>query len=157
MDIWRDDDIIWFADASQGGEKPLQCNIGFYNGAPFSWKVNNFKWTTLSACEAEWFSQTNAAATLQALQPIMVFMGISLEIFPITFFCDNEVACRISQGDYTTKRMKHVLTRMGYLKELVEAKLITLVHIGTDGMIADIGTKILSPSVFHRFLVWLVS
>ena len=46
MDIWRDDDIIWFADASQGGEKPLQCNIGFYNGAPFSWKVNNFKWTT---------------------------------------------------------------------------------------------------------------
>jgi len=53
--------------------------------------------------------------------------------------------------------MKHVLTRMAYLQEKVDDRLVALIHIDTSGMIADIGTKILNATDFHRLrelLVW---
>jgi hypothetical protein len=154
-DIWCDGDIIWFADASQGGEKPLQCNLGFIGGSIFSWKIGHFTWTTLSVCEGEYFAQSSAAMTIQSLEGVIKFLDLNVQ-FPIISFCDNEVVTKISSGDYTTKHMKHVLTRMAYLAEQVKNKLITIAHIGTDGNVADIGTKLLTPSIFHRFRVLLV-
>jgi hypothetical protein len=154
-DIWCDGDIVWFGDASQGGEKPLQCNFGFIGGSIFSWKIGHFTWTTLSVCEGEYFAQSSAAMTIQALEGVIKFLDLNVQ-FPIVSFCDNEVVAKISSGDYTTKHMKHVLTRMAYLAEQVKNQLITIAHIGTDGNVADIGTKILTPSIFHRFRALLV-
>ena len=52
--------------------------------------------------------------------------------------------------------MKHVLTRMKYLQELVDAGTITIVHLKGTAMVADIGTKVLGPTTFHAHRVWLV-
>ena len=62
----------------------------------------------------------------------------------------------ILEGGGTTKRLKHVLTRMAYLQERMNEGLIVCVHISTDGMIADIGTKVLSPATFHAHRIMLV-
>eukprot|EP00327_Prymnesium_parvum_P000101 CAMPEP_0182838968 /NCGR_PEP_ID=MMETSP0006_2-20121128/23612_1 /TAXON_ID=97485 /ORGANISM="Prymnesium parvum, Strain Texoma1" /LENGTH=102 /DNA_ID=CAMNT_0024968079 /DNA_START=194 /DNA_END=502 /DNA_ORIENTATION=+ len=52
---------------------------------------------------------------------------------PVLSFCDNKSAVLIAESDLSTKRMKHVLTKMAY-----------------------IGTKRLSPMAFHRLRVFLV-
>ena len=71
--------------------------------------------------------------------------------------CDNESAITISEAGGTTKRLKHVLTRMAYLQEKVDERLVVLVHIDTTGMISDIGTKMLTATEFHRLRELLVS
>ena len=48
------------------------------------------------------------------------------------------------------------VTRMAYLQEKVDEKLVVLLHIDTNGMIADIGTKMLSATEFHRLRELLV-
>ena len=86
---------------------------------------------------------------MQALEPVIRFLHLPVT-FPIISFCDNEVATKISSGDYTTKHMKHVVTRMAYLAERVRDKMLMILHIDSEGNVADIGTKVLAPSVFHR-------
>ena len=46
--------------------------------------------------------------------------------------------------------MKHVMTRLAYLRERVEAKDLYLYHIGTKGQVADIMTKALPTALFHE-------
>ena len=46
---------------------------------------------------------------------------------------------------------------MAYLHERIQEGLVVVLHISKNGMIADIGTKVLSPGDFHRlrsYLVW---
>ena len=134
----------------------LACSIGFVKGVPYVWKMGKLTWTTLNVCEGEWFAQTNGVMILQAHAHIYVFLGIEHNL-PILSFCDNKSAIDISEAGGTTKRMKHVLTRMAYLQEKVDDRLVALIHIDTSGMISDIGTKILNATDFHRLrelLVW---
>ena len=56
----------------------------------------------------------------------------------------------LSDGNMSSKRMKHVATRIAFLREHVEAGNITLFHISTVGQIADIFTKPLPASTFHN-------
>ncbi|NBR24547.1 MAG: hypothetical protein EBU08_12410, partial [Micrococcales bacterium] len=74
----------------------------------------------------------------------------------IIFFCDNKAAVQLAEADRSTKRMRHVLTRLAYLEEQIDAKHLIMLHMNTTGMIADIGTKVLPASIFHSHRVWLV-
>ena len=65
-------------------------------------------------------------------------------------FCDNLAAVMLSDSNITSKRMKHVMTRLAYLRERVEAKDLYLYHIGTKGQVADIMTKALPTALFHE-------
>jgi hypothetical protein len=51
--------------------------------------------------------------------------------------------------------MRHVLTRLAYLEEQIDAKHLIILHLNTSGMIADIGTKVLPASTFHSHRVSL--
>lgn len=62
----------------------------------------------------------------------------------------------IAEADLSSKRMKHVLTRMAYLQERIREGLLAIVHIGKEGMLADIGTKRLAPAPFHQLRALLV-
>ena len=156
VDPWRDGDLLFMCDASQGGARPMMCAIGFIAGCPFVWKIGRLTSTTLSSCEAEWFGQTAGATLFLALLPVLSFLGFAV-VTPIISFCDNESAVNLSIADHSTKRMKHVLTRMAFLQERIDEGSMVLIHVDTDGMIADIGTKVLGPTAFHnlrRFLVY---
>ena len=85
----------------------------------------------------------------------MDFLGIQ-HGKPKVILCDNKAACQLSDSDHTTKRMKHVAIRLAYLQELVDSGAIALLHIGTQGNLADLGTKPLPPRVYHGFcdLLW---
>ena len=56
----------------------------------------------------------------------------------------------LSDSNHTSRRMRHVATRLAFLQERVKDKDVLLVHIGTSGNLADIGTKPLLPRTFHN-------
>ena len=135
----------------------MQCALGFIAGSILVWKIGRLTSTSLSSCEGEWFAQTCVGTLQQALMPVAKFFGVDAPL-PIISFCDNDAAITLSVGDTSTKRMKHIATRMHYLLELTARdKALLILHLETKGMIADIGTKPLLPAQFHflrRFLVW---
>ena len=75
---------------------------------------------------------------------------------PTLMFCDNKAACMLSESNLSSRRMRHVATRLAYLKERVKSGELQLVHVGTDGNVADIGTKALGTKAFHRLRCLLV-
>ena len=105
-------------------------------------------------CEGEWFAATTGAWILQALEPILLFLNLEFKK-PFIIFCDNKAACMLSDSNHTTKRMRHVATRLTYLQERVTNGDISLVHIKTEANLADIGTKPLNPRTFHHLASYL--
>ena len=103
-------------------------------------RVSKLTSTVLSVCEAEWHAATTGAARLMAIEPLLEFLEIPHKT-PFVILCDNKSACMLSDSDHTTKRMRHVMTRLHYLQEHVDRGKIFLVHIQTEGNLADIGTK----------------
>ena len=155
LTIWEQGEPSLFCDASQGGPKPMMCAMMFIAGAPLAWKMGKLTATTLSSTEAEWFAQTAGATILQNITPTLGFLGAAPGKAVLSF-CDNKSAVLIAEADLSTKRMKHVITRMAYLQERIQESLLTIVHIDKEGMLADIGTKRLSPAAFHRLRAFLV-
>ena len=74
-----------------------------------------------------------------------------------TIFCDNKAACMLSDSNHTTKRMRHVARRLSYLQDLAREGTIALIHIKTDGNVADIGTKVLNARTFHQLASYIWS
>ena len=97
--------------------------------------------------------------TLQPSQPLQpshdvremaIFLGIKV-IGPPPLFCDNKSACLLSDNNTSSKRMKHIATRIAFLRELIGEKRLNMYHISTHGQFADIFTKPLAADTFHRF------
>ena len=69
---------------------------------------------------------------------------------PMPVYCDNKSACLLSEGNTSSKRMRHVATKIAFLREQIkDDKRVHMCHIRTQGQLADIMTKPLVASVFH--------
>ena len=111
--------------------------------------------TPLSTAEAEWFGATLAAINISFLAPLAEFLSVELR-YPIIVLCDNKSACQLSESDLSSRKMRHVAMRLAYLQGLSDADYVALVHIFTEGELADIGTKIELAKLFHGFRKFLI-
>ena len=147
-DVLQPGDPITFVDAG-GGSKPTQCAFLFLFGGIVSMRVAKLACTVLSICEAEYFGATAGASRLMAIDPLLDFLHIPYQK-PFLILCDNKAACQLSDNNHTTKRMRHVMTRINYLQELVAEKKIMMVHIPTDSNVSDLGTKVHCSRVLYK-------
>ena len=141
-------DPLFFCDASYGGERPMGGDAGLLFGGPFTWNASRLPVTPLSASESEYITATRATVVAKSTGDILTFMELRGKS-PITLLCDNLAVILVSENNTSSKRMKHIATRIAFLREQVEAKNVQLFHIGTKGQVADIFTKPLAASVFH--------
>jgi hypothetical protein len=144
--IWHK--LISFSDASHGGEKPMAGTCHFIAGGPVAWGAFRLRSTPISVSEGEYGAATKAAVTLIALNETLAFTGFASEA-PSVIFCDNQAAVLLSESATSNKRLKHVATRIAFLRELVEARQLRLVHIKGSAQLADIFTKPLRADVYH--------
>ena len=154
-DIFSEGDPITYVDTG-GGPKPTQCALCLLYGGLIAAKVSRLDVTTLSQCESEWFGATTGATIVLGIEPILDFLGITFKK-PFILLCDNKAACMLSDSNHSSKRMRHVATRLAFLQERVQSKELLLVHLNTTGNLADIGTKALGPKVFHQLSSLLLS
>ena len=154
VDIWKKTDMFGVADSSHGGPRPFYCALLYLLG-PVMWRVKRHGYTKLSATESEWMSQSELLKMALVAYTEATFLGLDITL-PLLFFCDNDGSCRLSESDLSSKTMRHVATRLAFLQEYVDDGFCVLIHVDKNGMIADIGTKVLAPREFHGLRVFLV-
>ena len=139
---------ILFSDASHGGEKPMAGWTAIEADGPIGWAAFRERTTPISSCEGEYVAATKATIAGLAFKQTKRFLGFEV-LDPIYLFCDNKAAVQLSESATNSKRLKHVATRIAFLREFVESNEIKLIHIKGTGQIADLFTKPLSPDKFH--------
>ena len=68
----------------------------------------------------------------------------------MTLYCDNMSAISMSKNPVQHSRTKHIDIRHHFIRELVEDKVVKLVHVSTDKQMADIFTKGLDAVQFEN-------
>ena len=143
--------LLAFSDSSHGGEKPMCGYVILYNGIPISWHAGRLKHTSLSSAEGEYIVATQATVAIKALKDVMDFILRMKTETPTVLFCDNKAAVLLSDSNTSSKRLKHIATRIAFLREAIAEKVVILHHISTHGQIGDIFTKPLGGTTFHGF------
>ena len=144
------------SDASHGGERPMAGHMEEINGGPVAWYGGRLPLTPLSVAEGEYCIATKSAVAAISIHNKCKFAGEKMDA-PAILFCDNKAAVQLADGNSSSKRMKHIATRIAFLRERIAAKEIMLYHIGTSGQVADIFTKDLTAAVFHELRQFLVT
>ena len=140
--------MIMFTDASQGGEKPMAGFCAWFGGGLLHWSGYRLTMTTLSSTEGEYVAATKAAIAAIALRGVLGFLQAK-DSAPTITFCDNLGAVLLSDNNTSSKRLKHIATRIAFLREAIADGHLQLHHIRTTGQLADIFTKPLAPTLFH--------
>jgi hypothetical protein len=84
-------------------------------------------------------------------------MGLIATNKPTTISEDNHGCIALVKGKKTPARTKHVAVRIGFLRDLFEAKVINIKPCPTAEMIADPLTKPLGPIEFKTKIATMVA
>ena len=147
--------LICFTDSSHGGERPMAGELLMIGACLIAWKAYRAALTPLSSTEGEYLAATKAAVEILATQANGKFLGVDLKP-PTIMFNDNKSAVMLADSNTSSKRMKHIATRIAFLREQISEGTIMLYHIRTEGQLADIFTKALSAGVFHYLRSYLI-
>jgi hypothetical protein len=69
---------------------------------------------------------------------------------PLNLYCDNEPAIFYAHNNKSSDATKHIKIKFYVLKECIQDQTISLEHINTKKMLADLLTKGLPPNVFSE-------
>ena len=147
--------LICFTDSSHGGERPMAGELLMIGACLIAWKAYRAALTPLSSTQGEYLAATKAAVEILATQANGKFLGVDLKP-PTIMFNDNKSAVMLADSNTSSKRMKHIATRIAFLREQISEGTIMLYHIRTEGQLADIFTKALSAGVFHYLRSYLI-
>ena len=145
-----------FTDSSHGGERPMAGQVTFVNGSPIDWKSYRPKLTAISVTQGELDAAVQGTLVNMSITDVVQFMTKVTISVPRFLFCDNSATVMLSENNKSSKKMKHIATRIAFLQEAVKAKHILLTHIGTAGQLADIFTKPLAAAQFHELREFLL-
>ena len=141
--------LFSMVDSSHGGERPMAGDAHFVAGAPIGWRAGRHPITPLNVAQGEYMIATKAVTMIIPHRAVLEFMGAKQED-PTIIFTDSTAAVMIADSNTSSKRMKHIATRLAFLREQIAAKTAEMYHIRTTGQVADIFTKALIPATFHN-------
>ena len=142
------DKIVTHSDASFAGESGYRSQsafVIFMNGGPIHWSSVRQEFPALSSTEAEIMAGAHALRSTLHLRELLTQLG---KPQGLTSFClDNTNAIRFNRHERVTKRNLHIGVR--YCRVRYHDGIdITLVHLNTLHMTADLGTKVTSQDIF---------
>jgi len=108
----------------------------------------------LSSTKSEYVALTQASKDViwmgKLLSEISFISSIPFK-FPINLACDNEGAITLSKDSTFHARTKHIDIHFHFIRQCIIQGHITLFHLPTGEMVADIFTKSLPYHTFARF------
>ncbi|CAB1118653.1 unnamed protein product [Ectocarpus sp. CCAP 1310/34] len=124
-------------------------------GGAVSWFSRTQKCVTLSTTEAEYVALGDVVKEILFLRQIWRFMLPQVGMPCIPVFEDNQGAIQLAQNPISNSNSKHIDVRNHFLRELVERKEISVIHVPSLYQRADFLTKSLSKDAFesHRDFV----
>ncbi|KAL0279165.1 UNVERIFIED_CONTAM: hypothetical protein PYX00_000774 [Menopon gallinae] len=99
------------------------------------------KTVALSSTEAEFMALSDVLKEAKYLQKLLNELPIEEDFPSISLHCDNLGAIKLAQNPVFHARTKHVDIRCHFIREALENGTVSLQHISTEEMIADVLTK----------------
>ncbi|CAB1098415.1 unnamed protein product [Ectocarpus sp. CCAP 1310/34] len=124
-------------------------------GGVVSWFSRTQKCVTLSTTEAEYVALGDVVKEILFLRQVWRFMLPKVGMPCIPVFEDNQGAIQLAQNPISNSNSKHIDVRHHFLRQLVERKEISVIHVPSPYQRADFLTKSLPKDAFesHRDFV----
>ena len=143
--------LAGYADASWEVAHSTSGWVVLWQSAALSWGSRKQKSIALSSCEAEIIALSEAAKDVVYLRKFVSGLG-EAEPGPTQLSTDSQSARDVSYSPEHHDRMKHVLRRHFYIRDMVESFEIEVPFVRTDDNIADFFTKPMkTASKFYDF------
>jgi hypothetical protein len=148
--------LCGYSDADWGGcADTARSTTGYMfllGDSPISWGSTRQSSTALSTCEAEYMALSAATQEAISLISLINSLGVPKITGPISMFCDNQGAVDLAKNPVAHKRTKHIHIRYHFVRERIEDNTISLTHVPTQDMLADVLTKSLGATLHTSFI-----
>ena len=153
--------VYGFYDASHADcvdtLKSTMAHIFLFFGCPLSWKTKLHSFVTTSTNHSEYCAAAKAAREAKWWETTLTAIDFGRFVGPIDLFSDSKGAIAMTYNPVQRAASKHVDLADHYAREQLERGTITISHVGTKDMLADILTKPLPLNDFARHAAQLIS
>jgi hypothetical protein len=136
--------------------RSTMAHLFFFFGSPLSWQTKLHSFVTTSTNHSEYCAAAKAAREAKWWETTMTAIGFGRFVGPIDLFSDSKGAIAMTYNPVQRAASKHVDLADHYAREQQERGTITISHVGTKDMRADILTKPLPLVDFARHAAFLV-
>ena len=114
------------------------------------WKSSTQKYVTTATCEVEYVAFCEASKEALFMRAVLVFLQPDLSGMRIEIFGDNEGAKASVDNSSSASRSKHIDVKLHFIRGLILAGEVSIVHHGMEEQHANVLTK---PLWRKKFLV----
>ncbi|GKC26000.1 hypothetical protein Tco_1028150 [Tanacetum coccineum] len=109
-------------------------------GCVVSWKATLQHVVALSNTETEYMALTEAMKEAIWLRGLLEELGVELNTAAVN--CENQGAIHLSRNHVFHERTKHINVRYHFIREVLEAKTVKVMKVGTEHNVVDALTKV---------------
>ena len=146
--------IYGYYDASHAdcvdSMKSTLAYVFYFEGCPISWHTKLHSLVTTSTNHSEYCAAAKAAKEAKWLEKVMLAINMSLFVRPIDLFSDSKGSIAMTYNPVNRTGSKHIDLADHYAREQQELGTITITHVATQDMIADLLTKPLARPQFIK-------
>nr|GEV74050.1 retrotransposon protein, putative, Ty1-copia subclass [Tanacetum cinerariifolium] len=133
-----------FVDSDHAKDSDKGRSITSYaflvQGCVVSWKATLQHVMALSTIEEEYMALTEAVKEAIWLRGLLEELGI--EFNNVAVNCDNQGAIHLSRNHVFHERTKHINVRYHFIREVLEAKTVKVLKVGTEHNVVDTLTNV---------------
>ncbi|GJV82254.1 retrovirus-related pol polyprotein from transposon TNT 1-94 [Tanacetum coccineum] len=137
-------DVTGFVDSDYAKDLDKGRSITGYaflvHGCVVSWKAMLQHVVALSTTEAEYMALTEDVKEAIWLKGLLEELGVELNTVAVN--CDNQGAIHLSWNHVFHERTKHINVRYHFIREVLEAKTVKVLNVGTEHNAADALTNV---------------
>ncbi|GJU83627.1 retrovirus-related pol polyprotein from transposon TNT 1-94 [Tanacetum coccineum] len=138
-------DVIGFVDSDYAKDpdkvRSITGNTILVQGFVVSWKATLQHVVALSTTKAEYIALTEAVKEAIWLRGLLEELGVKLNTVAVN--CDNQGAIHLSRNHVFHERTKHINVRYHFIKEVLEAKTVKVLKVGTRHNVVDALTNVI--------------
>ena len=126
--------------------------VFLFSGCPISWSTKLHSYITTSTNHSEYCAAAKAAKEAKWWHTLLAAIGLGHYASPVDLFSDSKGAIAMTYNPVQRAASKHIDLADHYARECQERGIITVSHVKTEDMPADMLTKQLGKSAFlkHR-------
>jgi hypothetical protein len=128
---------IWFDSSweeNSDDSRSINDHVIFMTDVFISWKLSKQQSIALSSIEVEYVSQTLTSTQIMWIRDILTEMSIEQVILSnlTIIYADNQKAIKLANNSIFQKRIKHIVVKYHYIRDLIKHENVELSYKSID-------------------------